>query len=73
MDEVSVLLKQQSDVLAQIKESIKKLEAGHKALKKLNTFKEPKSPKKTEEPKPVKVKKEKKKVVKTEDVEVSFT
>jgi len=72
MDEVSVLLKQQSDVLAQIKESIKRLETGHKALKKLNTFKEPKKTEatKTEEPvvpKPVKVKK----IIKTKDVEVS--
>jgi len=68
MDEVSVLLKQQSDVLAQLKESIKKLEAGHKALKKLNTFKEPKTEAtKPEATKPVKVKK----IIKTKDVEVS--
>lgn len=47
MDEVSVLLKSQADILSQLKENIKQLEAGFKALKKLDalTIKEEKQKK----------------------------
>lgn len=38
MDEVSVLLKSQADILSQLKENIKQLEAGFKALKKLDAL-----------------------------------
>ena len=38
MDEVSVLLKNQTDILSQLKENIKQLEAGFKALKKLDAL-----------------------------------